>query len=354
MVHSNEKKIAFFLGTLARGGAERVISNLSQDYARNGWKTDICLLLSYRIQYPLDTSTDVIDLSGSTASRILRIPYWLKAIRQFVKVEKPDYIIAFAARINLLVIWACIGLNTRIIISERNDPRFDGRGRIVDFLTKFLYPKAQCLVFQTKKAQDYFSERIKRKSCIIPNPIYVSCLASPIKKKKIVTIGRLTKQKNQKLLIAAFAKISRVYKDYQLEIFGDGELRNELIAYSKELGIQDSVIFNGVVQNIHERISDAEIFVLSSDYEGLSNALLEAMMMGLACISTRCAGADEYIIDGENGLLIPIGDEEALIMALKKLLDNVKVRNQIGKNAATSVSHLGAYNIYKQWYEITC
>ncbi|MDC7230364.1 MAG: glycosyltransferase [Sphaerochaetaceae bacterium] len=354
MVESNDKKIAFFLGSLARGGAERVISNLSQDYARNGWITEICLLLSYKIQYPLDESTDVIDFSGSTTSRTLRIPYWLKAIRQFVKVEKPDYIIAFTARINLLVILACIGLDARIIISERNDPRFDGRGRLVDFLTKLLYPKAQCLVFQTKKAQEYFSERIKNKSCIIPNPIYVSCLASPVKKKKIVTIGRLTQQKNQKMLIAAFAKILPAYKDYQLEIFGDGELRNELIAYSKELGIQNSVMFNGVVQNIHERISDAEIFVLSSDYEGLSNALLEAMMMGLACISTRCAGADEYITDGENGLLIPIKDEEALIMALKKLLDNTDFRNQIEKNAANSVSHLGVNNIYKHWYEITC
>jgi glycosyltransferase involved in cell wall biosynthesis len=353
VVESNDKKIAFFLGSLARGGAERVISNLSQDYARNGWITEICLLLSYKIQYPLDESTDVIDFSGSTTFRTLRIPYWLKAIRQFVKVEKPDYIIAFTARINLLVILACIGLDTRIIISERNDPRFDGRGRLVDFLTNLLYPKAQCLVFQTKKAQDYFSERIKKKSCIIPNPIYVSCLASEIKKKKIVTVGRLTPQKNQKILIAAFAKILSAYKDYQLEIFGDGELRSELIAYSEELGIQDSVIFNGVVPNIHERISDAEIFVLSSDYEGLSNALLEAMMMGLACISTRCAGADEYITDGENGLLIPIGNEEALIMALKKLLDNANYRGQIGRNAALSVKNVDLSIILREWKKLT-
>jgi len=353
MVHSNEKKIAFFLGSLARGGAERVISNLSQDYAKNGWKTNICLLLSYKIQYPLDTSTEVIDISGSTTSRMLRIPYWLKEIRHFIKIEKPDYIIAFAARINLLVILACIGLDTRIIISERNDPRFDGRGRIVNFLTKILYPKARCLVFQTKRAQEYFSERIKKNSCIIPNPIYVSCLASPIKKKKIVTIGRLTQQKNQKMLIAAFSKILPVYKDYQLEIFGDGELRNELFAYSKELGIQDSVMFNGVVQNIHERISDAEIFVLSSDYEGLSNALLEAMMMGLACISTRCAGADEYIIDGGNGLLIPVNDEKALVNAIELLLDDKNLRIMIGKNAAISVRNLEANNIYKKWYDIT-
>jgi len=353
MVKSNEKKITFFLGSLARGGAERVISNLSQDYARNGWKTDICLLLSYKIQYPLDTSTDVIDLSGSTASRILRIPYWLKAIRQFIKAEKPDYIIAFAARINLLVILACIGLDTRIIISERNDPRFDGRGRLVDFLTKLLYPKAQCLVFQTKKAQDYFSERIKKKSCIIPNPIYVSCLASEIKKKKIVTVGRLTPQKNQKLLIAAFAKILLFYDDYQLEIFGDGELRSELIAYSEELGIQDSVIFNGVVPNIHERISDAEIFVLSSDYEGLSNALLEAMMMGLPCISTNCSGIDEYIDHGVNGILVPNSDEDSLVNALTELINNPNLRINLAQNASRSMKSLNICLINNRWKELT-
>lgn len=347
------KKITFFLGSLGRGGAERVISNLSQDYARRGWETNICLLLSYKVQYPLDTSTDVIDLTGGTASRTLRIPYWVKEIRQFIKVEKPDYIIAFAARINILVLLACIGLDTRIIISERNDPRFDGRGRIVNFLTMLLYPRAHCLVFQTKRAQEYFSERIKKKSCVIPNPVTIDQVVSSIKEKKIVNVGRLTPQKNQKLLLSAFARIVTYHKDYILEIYGSGELRNDLINHSKELGIYDHVFLKGIVSNIHECISNAEIFVLTSNYEGLSNALLEAMMMGLPCISTNCSGIAEYIDDGVNGILVPISDEDSLVNALNRLINNPKLRENIAQTASTSMKSLSSCCINNRWKELT-
>lgn len=117
--------------------------------------------------------------------------------------------------------------------------------------------------------------------------------------KKIVTVGRLTVQKNQKLLIESFSEVLKKYPNIILEIYGDGEKREELKYIIKTLGVSNNVIFKGNILNVHEAIADAGLFVLSSDYEGLSNALMEAMMMGLPCISTTCAGSDELISDGK-------------------------------------------------------
>lgn len=134
---------------------------------------------------------------------------------------------------------------------------------------------------------------------IIFNPISVSSVSKNTNLKKIVTVGRLTVQKNQKLLIESFSEVLKKYPNIILEIYGDGEKREELKYIIKTLGVSNNVIFKGNILNVHEAIADAGLFVLSSDYEGLSNALMEAMMMGLPCISTTCAGSDELISDGK-------------------------------------------------------
>lgn len=333
MDKSKQKKIFFILGSMGRGGAERVISILSKNFADKGWITQIGLLLFNKVDYKLDESTQVLDFTGNAQSRILLTPYWLYTIRNFVKKEQPDVIISFAARINILVLLATLGLRTKVIISERNDPTQDGRGFITRCMVRLLYPLANKIVFQTKRSLQYFSKKILQKGIVIPNPISVSYYASSEKKKKIVSVGRLTKQKNQALLIKAFATIKKDFPEYELYIYGDGELLNELILLTKSLGIEGFVHFEGNVPDVHEQIADAELFVLSSDYEGLSNALLEALMMGLPCISTDCAGADEMIKNEENGILVHVGDEKGLVAAIKKVLGSVIIRKKIAENA---------------------
>ena len=322
MDKSKQKKIFFILGSMGRGGAERVISILSQNFADKGWITQIGLLLFNKVDYKLDESTQIFDFTGNAQSRILRTPYWLYTIRKFVKKEQPDVVISFAARITILVLLATLGLRTKVIISERNDPKQDGRGLFTRCMVRLLYPFANKIVFQTKRSLHYFSKKILQKGIVIPNPISVSCHASSDKKKKIVSVGRLTKQKNHALLIKAFATIKKIFPEYELYIYGDGELLNELISLTKTLGIDESVHFEGNVPDVHEKIADAELFVLSSDYEGLSNALLEALMMGLHCISTNVAGADEYIENGRNGILVSVGDEREMSQAIRTILGN--------------------------------
>ena len=155
------KKIVFFLGSMNRGGAERVISILSRDYAEKGWDTDICALIFNSVEYELAPSTNFHDFTGGQGSRILRLPFWLKNIRQYVERSNPDVIVSFAARINVIVQIACIGLKKKIVISERNDPKCDGRGFLTRVCTTLLYPSASAIVFQTERVKSSFNRKIQ-------------------------------------------------------------------------------------------------------------------------------------------------------------------------------------------------
>ena len=343
------KRIAFILGSMGRGGAERVISILSRSYAERGYETDIIVLLSNTLGYDLHPTTRLIDFSGNTSSRIKRLPYWIKSLKKYVKENKPDVIVSFAARINVIVLNS-VGKKARIVVSERNDPRYDGRGKLVDFLTKHQYGKADSVVFQTERAKEYFPNL--KNGVIIPNPISVQCEAGEPKEGKIVTVGRLTPQKNQRLLIEAFSDIAAEFPSASLDIYGAGELEDNLRGLAEQLGLSGRVVLHGNSKNVHECIKDASVFCLSSDYEGLSNAFLEAMMMGIPCVCTKCAGADEYIKDGENGLLVDVGDRAGLANALRELLSDDGLRKKFGVEGKVTSIAFSEENVMKIWDKV--
>lgn len=347
-----DKKLIIVLGSMSRGGAERVISHISEYFAQREYSVYIVLLLFNKVDYVLHENVKVVNLTGQGGSRIKRLPYWIRGIRKLVKEVKPDTVLSFAARINVIVQLACLGQKTSVVVSERNDPFSDGRSKFVDFMTNRLYPKAKAVVFQTVRSTTYFAKLKLNNACVIPNPVAVACTSIDKTPGKIVTAGRLTAQKNQKMLIDAFAEVKKEFPEVQLHLFGGGELKEALANQAKNLGVADSVLFRGNVPDIHQQIADADMFVLPSDYEGLSNALLEAMMMGLPCISTNCAGSDEYICDGENGLLVPVGDTRALTEAMKRLLKNEEEARRFGQKAAETVSDLSKDKILARWYEV--
>lgn len=347
-----QRKIVIILGSMGKGGAERVVSNISNYFVQKEWKVYIVLLLSGDVSYYLDDRIKIIDISDKSRSRVLMLPKWLCGIRTIVKDIKPDTILSFAARINVITSVACLGLNRKIVLSERNDPYMDGRGLVTNLGTKIFYPMANSIVFQTKRAKSYFlSYKLKDKS-VIPNPISVSTLATKCKFGKIVSVGRLSKQKNQAMLIRAFAKIIDIYPYAKLTIYGEGELRASLQKMIDDRNLQDKIQLPGIVDNIHDEIKDANIFVLSSDYEGLSNALLEALVMGVPCISTRVAGSDEYIENGKNGLLIDVGDEDALANAMKVLLENDSLCEEMSRKARESADVLSMDTVCEEWFKV--
>lgn len=345
-----KKKLIIFLGSLGRGGAERVISILAEHFRKLGWNVKIALLLFNRVDYEIHPDIEIIDLSGKIQSRAKRTPMWLREIRKLVKREKPDAVLSFAARINVLVLMACLGIKQKIVVSERNDPYMDGRSKYIDWCTNWLYPKAAKVVFQTKRAQGYFKGL--KNGTIIGNPITVKAEAEKDAERKIVTVGRLTPQKNQKMLISAFAALSAENPELKLEIYGEGELREALQKQIDEIGLTDKAVLMGNCPDVHQRIKGAELFVLPSDYEGLSNALLEAMMMGLPCISTDCAGSDEVIEDGVSGGLVPVGDEMALLEVMKDLLDDKNKQKALAEGAKQASKAFETDVILEKWVEV--
>lgn len=341
------KKIAFITGGMTRGGAERVLSILSKYYAERGYQTEIVCLLNNEVGYELHETTKVVDFTGKGKSKIKRLPYWIKALKNYVKESKPDVVVSFFAKINVIVLYALRKFKGGIIVSERNDPKCDGRSKIVSFLTKRLYPKAHAVVFQTERAKSYFKNL--KNGVIIPNPINVENKSDSIDYNKIVTVGRLMEQKNQKLLISAFSYLASENQDAYLQIYGEGELKDELQTQIDSLSLTDRVTLMGNHPDVIDKISDAGIFCLPSNYEGLSNALLEAMTLGLPCISTNCAGADETIIDGENGYLVEVKNEKEFTDKLIKLFNDRETQAKFRLNAKETSEKFKLENVMALW-----
>ena len=237
-----------------------------------------------------------------------------------------------------------------VVVCERNNP-FKNESRIIDRIKK-LYYEADHVVFQTEEVRNLFEENIKSHSTILPNPIYAACDRADTSEHKIVNIGRLTHQKNQRMLIRAFSRFVAIHPDYTLSIYGDGVIRDELKELISSLGLNDKVFLAGRVPDVHNAVRDAEMFVLSSDYEGMPNALLECMLMGFACISTACEGARDLIENGENGILIPVGSEEDMVNAMCMLAENGQLREKLGRNAKATAEQYRYDNVIEKWVKL--
>ena len=348
------KNILIFVPSLGGGGAERVACRLATELSRRHQ-----VYLIYYVQeektYYVSPTVHKIEFSIPFRKRIpAMLRRWYGIICKTVAVTwvqykyKIDTSISFMDEMNLVNVLT--RGSCRKIISDRNDPAHKSEVSLKDSL--FAHRHADYAVFQTHRVQSIYGEFVQKKSCIIPNPTEVGCLVSSHSEKKIVTVGRLHKQKNQKMLIAAFALFHKTHPVYHLHIYGEGELSNELHQAAEYSGVKDSVHFEGFKEDVHAAIADAEMFVLSSDYEGLPNALMEAMMMGHACISTSCAGAEELIEEGKNGLLVPVGDEDALCKAMCRLSKNPELREQLGQAAAVTAQAWKTERVARLWERI--
>lgn len=347
-----KRRIAFVLGGMSFGGAERVISILANHYVRKGWSVDILTLLKPDCDYALNPEIRHIHMGGRVKSRAMRAPIWFWQLKRYLSKEKPNVIVSFAARINLLVLGASLFIKKpRLIISERNDPMKDSRTSIVRKLTSLLYPLADVIVFQTEHAKQCFPENVQKKGRIIINPVTPNLPVANMTSKRIVAVGKLMQQKNHAMLIRAFSHIAEKFPEHTLHIYGDGPMRPQLQAMIDERGLTDRAVLEGWDADISNTIADAALFVLSSDYEGMSNALMEAIAMGLPCISTDCAGAQELIENGKEGLIIPIGDEEALIVAMKRMLEDRDFAAACGRSARQHAKAFDTVAILKKWEE---
>lgn len=340
--------IVMVTGSMIRGGAEGVLASVANGLAQRGWRIHIVSILFDQCDYELDPSIKYISIAQPQNNQILDTPRMVGSLRKVIKAIKPDVVISFMVTVSIVTWVATRGLKVKYIPSERNDPD-KGTNGLIKILQDKAYGAADVVVFQTTRAKNFFSARIQKKGIIIPNPVSKMPEASSVKSKRIVTVGRLEEQKNQKLLIEAFKSIHDAYKQYSVDIYGDGSLMQALSDYIEKAGLEGTVRLCGKVENVPEKIRDAYMFVLPSDYEGLSNALLEAMSVGLPCITTNCAGSDDAIQNGVNGLIVPIRDKNAMAQAMRRLMDNPEGASEMGIKARSSMDRYNYDVIIDQW-----
>lgn len=346
-------RIAFFIGSMGRGGAERVISILANEYADKGWDVDILMLLANRVEYDLRTQINVISLVGASASYAKNAFSWLTKIRKYVSTVKPDRVVSFIGRVNAVVLTATIGMKVPIIVSERNDPKHDGRGKAMLWYCNMIYHRAKAIVFQNKYEQSCFSKSLESKGVVVPNPVQVSATKKCHGEEFVVaTAGRLNHQKNHFMLIDAMEMVHKDHPQVKCRIYGEGDLRNELQTYINEKRLAEVVVLEGNHTDIHEKLAECSLFVLTSEFEGLSNALIEAMMIGLPCITTDYNGAAELIADGANGLIVPRNEANVLSKKIVKIISSEINGTELARNARNSVEQFDAEAVLKRWHAV--
>ena len=348
-------KILFYINILSDGGAERVISNLANFMQAHGHDVTVVNTFKTDKEYPLSAEIDHVYLEEekSDASRIIRNISLITKLRKIIKSKNPDIAVSFMREPNWRLILSTFGLSVKTLVSQRVTPEHEDGTFPKSFILRYPLKKADGIVFQTEHARDYFDDSIKKHSRIILNPTKneIYDISYTGERKNIVTAGRLSNIKNQLMLIEAFAKIAGTTED-NLLIYGEGELREKLQCRIDDLNMKDRIFLMGNSSKLHEEIKSAKVFVLSSNLEGLPNALMEAMAIGLPCISTDClgGGARMVIEDGKNGFIVPVKDVDAMAEKLSYLLSlSPDERESFGKNAREAAENFKSDVVCRQW-----
>ena len=348
-------KITIFISALSGGGAERVTCNLANYLSDFGHTVEILTMGDAPVAEPLRENVKHTTLLSNkeksnfllnNAKRIFRLG-------RHMKKEPVDAYVVMLPKTTQLMLRLSFLTKAPIIVSERADPKVYS-SRTQKSLQK-LASKASGWVFQTNEARDWYLPHLRGTSQkIIPNAINPVFLRAPYtgdRARVIVGTGRLNEQKNFALLISSFALIANKFPEYKLVIYGKGSLLESLQSLAREKGIADRVEFPGFVSDMPQRLERASLFVLSSDYEGMPNALMEAMALGLPCVSTDCGGggARFLIQSGENGILVPQKDELKMAEAIQKILTDKEFAAKLGNNARKIQQTLAPEKIYGEW-----
>ncbi len=323
------KKILFVSGSLNRGGAQRVITLLADEYVRLGWSVHMAVLLENKVGYKISRQIEIHDIVRR-GNQMKNATKWIRDIKRILETEKPNVVVSFAGRINMITMLAARGTGIPVLVSERNDPAHDRRSKPEQWLCKRFYGRADKVVFQTQYQARYYEKWCRENSVIIGNPISAHVYEGEHKKNDIVCVGKLMDQKNHPMMIRAFKQIAEEFSDKQVWIYGEGMKRAEIESLVRSEGLEGRIHLPGNSDHIFDILHENEYFVMCSNYEGLSNALLEAMISGMVCVTTAWNGVEEIVQDGINGYLVPVGDADALAEKLRMVFrsNNDSIKKQ--------------------------
>jgi len=340
-------KLLFVIVNLEKGGAQRVMLNLCHSLMKNH-SIEIVGLRESEVGYPLDNLSVKTLTKSNNKNRFIRFLHHREELKRIIAKGKYDGVISFLPEANFMI--CSIKQDSFKIINVRNDPKVEYRG-IYYPLMRYFYPKAHHIVVQTETIKKYFEPYIRNIS-VLPNPVSEIPVYNVDRKPIILNAGRLVAQKNQKLLIKAFKLVNESHPEYECHIYGEGRLKNDLDELIINLGLKEKVRIFNPSNSIFKHMQEAEIFVLSSDYEGYPNVLLEAMVCGSTVISTDCdsKGPASIIKDNYNGLLVPNKDEKALANAMIRCIDK-ETRNRLNE-AAKQIKYTNAHSNFLESYSL--
>lgn len=334
------KRIALLIPSLKSGGAERVVSIWSSEIAKTGQEVFLIVLYKTESEYETYGNVKKIYLYESHAeSKKDSILGKIRKIRNALKGNKIDVAIPFITYIGLMTTAACAFTKTVVVETIRNNPESIPKSKIERTLRNIsVFFSKKCIV-QNESQKQYFGKRIQKKTVIFPNPLHPSVTSAEKEYKNtgkltFVTVGRLETQKNQKLLCDAFALASKSIQNIELKIYGAGSLQGDIEQHIEDLNMQGKIFLCGKTDNVADTLIMADAFILSSDFEGMPNALMEAMAVGLPCISTDCpTGPSDMIETRKNGILVPVGDVVSMSKAIINIAKNYAQAADMGRMA---------------------
>ena len=316
------RHIVFTISELGGGGAERVVSVWASALAAQGMDVSIVLMHRQEDEYAVDPRVNVVAL-GETREAYLSMmyPQRLMKLRKTIQGLRPTTLINFLPRMQVMVYIATLGMKLYRIETIRNNPwKIYPSKNWESVIWNRCFEKADRVIVQTSGQRDFFSKKVDEKSVLIPNPINEVYTQSIYKEysdtvRRFIAAGRLHPQKNYPMMIKAFAIACQNNKNIYLDIYGGGDVNytKKLESLISSLGMTDRIFLRGKTVNLVNEYRSGDAYIMSSDYEGMPNALAEAMASELVCVSTDCpTGPEDLIIDGDTGYLVPVGDINAL------------------------------------------
>lgn len=356
--------ILFFVSSMHAGGAERVAATLTSAWARQGHRVTLAPAYTHKgkLFYALDPQVRlewVADAMGRLGRTPLAPLVKLWALRRLVRRERPDVVVSFLTNVNVMVLMATFGMRVPVIACERTNPAVSTSATPrLQQLRRRLYPRAAMVTVQAEASLEAMKRLVPnlQRVAVVPNPLppdlpQPASGAKPRARRRMVAMGRLVPSKRYAGLIHVFGRLADRYPEWDLAIWGDGPLRSELEAMVSEAGLTERVLLPGRTSSPWQELLASDLFVMTSEVEGFPNALIEAMALGLPCVTVDCpSGPREITRDGQDGVLVPLNDETALERSLAGLMDDAAMRAQLGERGARAVrSRYGLEHVLQHW-----
>ncbi len=323
------KHVMFVISNLYGGGAERVVSVWANKLSQKGYRVSILLYSRVENEYPIDDNIDIYTIAASAEEcDSMSIIKRVAVFRKIIKKVAPDVLINFLPVVQVYVNVATVGLRIPRIETIRINPwRVETiKGKTETLLWKRCFANSKAVILQSEDQKAFFSNKVQKKSVVIPNPINEIYIENPKNEyastHRLIAAGRLSYQKNYNMMIDAVEIVAGQFPDVRLEIFGDGELKDVIAQVIAEKGLSEKIALMGRSSELYKEYNKSDIYLMSSDYEGMPNALAEAMAVGLPCISTDCkTGPRDLIDNNENGFLVSVGNSFDMAEKIKYIFN---------------------------------